>query len=195
MKSGIRLLCIFIDQLKFQGAEAMTKKKHTHNKKRTEMITGILFMLAMILLIIGIDLYRHTVIDAMAVVPVVALGAAAGFVFLWKPTRSFTNMFWAVFNCVMTGGAIFYFLFFFLNSQFAGHQLKMGEFNIIRSGLLAGKYGGQPFFDIDFNGREKQLVFRGRFDHPLEAYKKVTVVYKTGLFGFEYVIEKEAMTD
>lgn len=147
----------------------------------------------MFLMILGIELYRRTVINPFILIIVVAFGAIVGLFLLWKQSLLVMNRIWATVNCCATGGAMFYYFFLLLNYHFADSKLITADFEIVESGTLAkGSKSscGRPYFSINFNGIEKQLVFKCNLERPLEDYRVVNVLYQKGLFGFEYIVEK-----
>jgi hypothetical protein len=80
----------------------------------------------------------------------------------------------------------------FLNFVLANPSKKTGDFKVLESGTLAkGKSGcNTPFVIIDFFGRKKQLIFDCSY-RGLRSASYVVLEYKTGLFGFEYIVKQE----
>jgi hypothetical protein len=172
--------------------------KAESKKYYARFLTSFLFILAMLLMILGIELYRRTVIAPYILIIVIAFGAIVGLFLLWKQSLLVMNKLWATVNCCATGGAMFYYFFLLLNYHFANPKLISADFEIVEFGtLVKGRKSscGRPYFYINFNGTEKQLVFRCNLERSLEEYISVNVVYRKGLFGFEYIVEKNPIAN
>ena len=172
------------------------KRFNRPTSKRRESILSTAFIVAMILVVFGIDIYRKTIIDPWILVGVTTVGVTFGCYLLWRKEVTTKGSILSLFTCAGIGGGCLYFLFLFLNKNFAEGGSITETFPIRESGRLAGRYGGEAFVDIDFHGQKKEIVFkRGDVDRPIESYTTVRLQYRKGLFGFLYVEEQELLVN
>lgn len=158
--------------------------------KKLDAILTVLFILSIVLVIWGIDIYRKTIIEPKYLFVAVCMGTIVAAVFLLFITREFLNAFWTFGITAAIGGGISYFLLLFLNKEFADKTLNTELFPIQKTGNLGrGKKGvcRSPYAIIDFYGLEKQLIFYCEYETAIHSFKRVKVDYFRGFFGFPVV--------
>jgi len=169
----------------------MKRKINWSFLKRREWILSAAFMIAMVLAILGIDIYRKTIINPWILVGISIGGALLGFCLLWKKEATIKNSISSLITCVGIGVGSLYFLFLFLNKSFASGTVATDEFAIEKSGRTDQR-SRRPYARINFHGREKELIFKPRdIDQPIENYTMIRLQYKEGLFGFPYLLKQE----
>lgn len=181
----------------------MTTVKHARKSdkrppwRKGNKILNFLFVISLILLIWGIDIYRLTVIEAKYLIVACIFGAAAGHLLVGLFVTSSYSRMWNVLLRSLIGASFTYFSILFLNQQFASRSLFRAEFKIIETGSLArGRWArcSQPYVIIDFHGKLKQLIYYCDKEEEIQHSQKVIIQYSKGAFGFA-VIESSQLGD
>lgn len=172
-----------------------TKKPNKTFRFQTgDIILTLLFFVSLVLTILGINIYRLTIIDTKYLLASCAFGMVIVFVILTFVIKSSYSKKWTFLIKAGIGAGLFYFGLLFINQQFADKELQTGQFLIIKKGTLGrGKSSScfQPYVNIDFYGTEKQLVFYCDDAITVKHSTKVNLTYSTGAFGFNIIKSKQ----
>jgi hypothetical protein len=176
----------------------MTSKGQKHNRKLTfktgDIILTILFFTSMVSTILGINIYRLTIIDIKYLVAIIAFGIITSLVTLTFLIKSSYSAFWTFFIIAGIGGGLFYFGLLFLNQHFADKGVSKEQFQIIKKGMLPRGKGGhceQPYVVVSFYDTEKELIFYCQDADKVKYASKVNLTYSRGLFGFNIIKSKD----
>jgi hypothetical protein len=96
----------------------------------------------------------------------------------------------SVFN-IVTWGGFTVFLFMWSNFTFTKDEVRTVKLIIQNRGTLAeGRYGcGNPYVDVTYMGKEKQLVFPCNTD--VTSYEFAYVLMKEGAFGYPIIVQQQ----
>lgn len=156
---------------------------------------GILFLLFLIstgLAVLGITIYRQTIIETKYILGIVILGIITGSILLSFIKSSYSKT-WTSLIRAAIGSGIFYFAFLFINQQYADKEWQTDQFQILKKGTLSSAKGSdcaQPYVEIDFYGVEKELLFYCQETDSIKHATSVTISYSKGLFGFNIIQSK-----
>src|SRR5690606_2012383 len=113
---------------------------------------------------------------------------------LFNYNRKFNLYFWTFIQSTFSWGFIFCSIFMLSNYYLASTDIKTKNYAIAdRSSLPGRKYHREerkPTFKIDYNGKEKELVFHPKFYDKMDSYKNIELKVKEGFFGFDILISQ-----
>ncbi len=149
-----------------------------------------------------VKIYRLTIIDftlPLLIVLIVGLittpFALNDFQELFNYTNKSSLYFWAFFQSTVSWGFIFCSIVMFSNYYLASTDIKTKTYEIVdRSSLPGRKYHREerkPTFEIDYNGKKKELVFSHKFYNKMDFYKTVDLEIKEGFLGFDILINQK----
>ena len=168
--------------------------------KRLDTLVVTLFFLGLILLIWEVFIYRRTIIALE--IPLLIWLTPGIFLtpLLYDKMNNIDGMraHWIlhyVAHTCMTG-AFLLFGFMASNYYFADNQTVDKQFEIIRKGSLPGPKGHrderEPYVEIDYNGFEKQIVFKYSDTEKIDSARYVNLTVKKGLFGYDILERYDA---
>lgn len=160
-----------------------------------QLIPLLLFCVAMGLSIWGIHIYRITIIPVKILFATISIGAIillpiVSLVF--KPLSGF----WRIAMSIIVGAGLSYFLALFANKQFSSPEVQSTICPIIKTGSLSGKIRSKcrrTYAIINYQGKEKELIFDCGYDKTITSYSSVRIDYKMGLFGYPIIMKKQLL--
>ena len=173
--------------------KTLVKERVSKGNKKQDTLITVLFFLGLILLKWEIFIYRRTIIELK--IPLL----------IWLiPGIFLTPLLYDKFNKIdgrrahwilhyvahtCTTGAFLLFGFMATNYYFADNQTIDKRFEILKKGSLADSKGNRdkrkPYVEIDYNGFEKQIVFKYPDTEKIDSAKYVNLTVKKGLLGFD----------
>lgn len=188
----VQTLAHTIPKVKVKTMRQVRTDRQKLESDRNKIIDGalsILFILSIVIVVWGINIYRKTIIDPKYLFAVVSIGTVIAAVILFFVTKNFLNAFFTLFIAAAIGGGTTYFLTLYLNKELAVKEISSETFDIKTTGNLGSRKGGcrSPYAVIDFYGNEKQLVFYCEYEKSIHDYKIVKVDFFRGFFGFPVV--------
>jgi hypothetical protein len=193
--------------MKFKG-RPFIKQKIRKRQAVVVLVLFIIFIGSTFSILMGVGIYRETVVATRALALPVCLGAIGTALILFFFARVFLNAFFILFLSATIGGGNTYFLTLYFNKLFAASKTNTASFDIKRKGSLAsgaittgrGLRGGvaptriekcrSPYIIIDFNGIQKQLIFHCDYGRAIQTFQKVNLEYAEGFFGYPVIISK-----
>lgn len=186
-----------------KGLEGIFKKTFLRKRllkgiNNLDILIFILFIFGMALLVWEISIYRRTIIELK--IPLL-IWLTPGFfmtpllynrfkrIEAIKKNRIFHYL---VHTCIT--GASLLFGFMALNYYFADNQTEDKRFEIIKKGSLSGRNRNEdiPYVEINYNGFEKEIIFKYPDKDKIDSAKYVNLTVKKGLFGFDILERYEA---
>ena len=161
--------------------------------KKIDNRMTIFTILAIVLLIWQMVIYRKTFIDIFIPLSVFVLAGLTLFFFLRNRIAFYKNFRFGILLQSLHGmllfGSFAVFLFMALNFYFPSKSEQNSQLKIIEADRFGGRRGrsGNPYAIVNFKGLRKQLVFNKTY--VLVKGDFINLRIKKGLFGF-YVIEK-----
>jgi hypothetical protein len=161
-----------------------------------------IFFLGLILIIFEIEIFRNTIIDLNILMSLILL---SGLLFLlfdfknYKKTYNYNGLklyFNSIINFIVGYGFTVCSIFMFTNYYFASDVIEDKEFKIIkRSSLPGGKNSRdkrKPTFTINFEGQEKELVFKNEYYETMDNFGSIEISVQKGYFGF-YILKNKKL--
>ncbi|WP_282124724.1 hypothetical protein [Algibacter mikhailovii] len=172
------------------------------SKKRKGLIYKTIFILGILLMFWEIKIYRLTIIDfivPLSIILIVGLIttplALKDFQDLFSYSKKSSLYFWTFIQSTFSWGFIFCSIFMFSNYYLASTDIKTESYIINdRSSLPGRKYHRserKPTFKIDYNGKEKELVFSHKYYSKMNFYKTVDLEIKKGFLGYDILITQK----
>jgi hypothetical protein len=162
-------------------------------KRRFDFWSMIVFVVALLLLVWAIEIYRSTFIDWRNLVVPTAIGAFLGIVLSWRQLANFHYPVWAILMIgIVTGSSLPYFTILYVNERFSETNETEEVFNIEKTGRLpSGRSGcGRPYAVIHFYGLNKDVLFNCDDVVRMNDYSKVRITYSNGLLGYKIIRRK-----
>jgi hypothetical protein len=153
----------------------------------------IVFVLSLLLIIWAIEIYRRTLIDWRNLVVPTVIGAFLGIVISWRKLANFHYPIWAMLMIgIVTGSSFPYFIFLYTNERFAETSETKEVFNIEKTGRMPSRKGGcgRPYVVINFYGLNKDILFNCSDIERMNDYRKVRIIYSSGLLGYNIIRRK-----
>lgn len=161
-----------------------------------------IFFLGLILIIFEIEIFRNTIIDLNILISIITLSSLL-FLLLdlknYERTYNYSGFqlyFYSIINFIVGYGFIVCSIFMFTNYYFASDVIEDKEFKIIeRSSLPGGKNSRdkrKPTFTINFEGQEKELVFKNEYYETMDNFGSIEISVQKGYFGF-YILKNKKL--
>lgn len=153
-----------------------------------------LFLTGLLLSALAVNIYRLTIISPALTTAIWILTGLLITPFTTKvlaEEMKANSIFLQVIYNMATWGGITVYLFLAANFYFTRHDTYETVFQIVNNGNLAkGRNGcGEPYAEIIFEGKEKQLIFQ--CDTKIKGYYFVQLTLETGLWGYEIIKKQE----
>lgn len=152
----------------------------------------------------GVKIYRLTFIDwRIPTIIAIIVGLVVSYFDFkkFKKTLNYGGISLYVFLIIQSfasWGFIISSVFLFSNYYFADSKKEMKTFEIIEADWIRGnsrklrvRNKKQPTFDIEHNGKIKELVFYADFYTKRNDYHSVELLMQNGFFGYEIIKEKK----
>lgn len=165
-------------------------KGRTKETKSWDTIVKILCFVFLILITIGILIYRKTLIEPYILWRLSFIGAAIGVIVCFILFSDYQQLFSGLLFSGVIGAGLLYFTPLILNRVFVSEKINTETFEIIRTGNMGSGRSGRcksPYAEIYFGPLKKELVFSCSFEDTIGNYKKVRLEYSDGLFGFPVI--------
>ncbi len=172
-------------------------KGSTKRTKTWDTIIKILFFVFLFLILIGIYIYRRTLIESYLLWRLSFIGVAIGAILSFILFSDYKELFSTILFCSIIGAGLFYFAPLILNRVFADEKVKNETFEIISTGNLGRGRSSRcrsPYAIINFPPIKKELVFPCVYEKTIGNFKKVRLEYSEGLFGFT-VVRKQTLIE
>lgn len=161
-----------------------------------------IFFLGLILIFFEIEIFRNTIIDLNILISLIILSSLL-FLLIdfknYKETYNYSGLqlyFFSILNFIVGYGFTICSIFMFSNYHFASKLSKKREFEIIeRSSLPGGKNSRdkrKPTFTINFEGKEKELVFKNEYYETMDNFGSIEISFQKGYFGF-YILKNKKL--
>lgn len=170
-------------------------------KKHRKIIYPFLFFLGLGLMIWQIKIFRNTIIDLFIPLGIILVVGTLAFLFDYKnykktyKKKGTGGYFYSAIQSLVGFGFIACSIFMLMNYYFAEEKTEHKIFEILeRSSLPGSKYNRdkrKPTFTINFEGKEKQLVFTHKYYEKRNLYKSVEMETRKGYFGFDILENKK----
>ena len=150
-------------------------------KKHRKIIYPFLFFLGLGLMIWQIKIFCNTIIDLVIPIGIILSVGAIAFFFDYKNYQKTYNKkgtggyFYGALQSLISFGFIACSTFMLTNYYFAEKKTEYQKFEILERSFLPGSKHNRdkrkPTFTINFEGKEKQLVFTHKYYEKMELYK------------------------
>lgn len=171
-------------------------------KKQRKIFYAIIFILGILLMIWQIKIYRNTIIDLPILIGIIVATGIVAFIVDYKnygKTYDYEGIglyLYSGMQYIIGFGFITCSIFTLSNYYFAESNTKTESYEIIDRTWIQGgtKYRRnkkQPVFTINYEGKNKELVFNSKYYEKMELYKSVEFETREGLFGFKILENKK----
>ncbi|MEW4923382.1 hypothetical protein [Algibacter sp. 2305UL17-15] len=169
------------------------------NSKKRKIFYETTFVIGLILLFAQIPIIYKTLIDFITpVLIVLTVGVLTSFIDYKNYSDLYRyegrNRYLYPFMHFLAGyGGIVLFLFFALNYFLSSDVKTITEYNILESGSYNIKNSSEKktYFIINYNGKNKELVFSASDFKELDEYKKIELTTKKGFFNYDILVSKK----
>jgi hypothetical protein len=161
-----------------------------------------IFFLGLILIIFEIEIFRNTIIDLNILMSLILLSSLLFLLFDFKNYKKTYNYsgfqlyFYLILNFIVGYGFTICSIFMFSNYHFASELTEKREFEIIERSFLPGGKNSRdklkPTFTINFEGKEKELVFKNEYYETMNNFGSVEISVQKGYFGF-YILKNKKL--
>jgi len=173
--------------------KGLIKERVSEGNKKLDALITVLFFLGLILLLWEIFIYRRTIIELKIPLLIWLIPGIFLTPLLYDKFNKIDGMraHWILHYVAHTclTGAFLLFGFMALNFYVADDYSIHKQFEIIRKGSLPGPKGHRderkPYVEIDYNGLEKQLVFKHSETEKIDSAKFVNLTVRKGLWGYD----------
>ena len=171
-------------------------------KKQRKIFYPTIFILGLFLMVWQTIIYRNTIIDVNILIGIVLTIGIISFIIDFKNYRktyeySGIGLYvYSLMHYICGFGFIVCSIFILTNYYFAEQNVEKKSYEIIRRTWIKGgsKYSTgekQPVFTINYEGKNKELVFYAKFYEKMNSYKTVEFETQKGFFGFEILKNKK----
>ena len=171
-------------------------------KKQRKIFYAIIFISGILLMIWQIKIYRNTIIDLPILIGIILATGIVAFIVDYKnygKTYDYEGIglyLYSGMQYIIGFGFIACSIFTLSNYYFAESNTKTESYEIIDRTWIQGgtKYRRnkkQPVFTINYEGKNKELVFNSKYYEKMELYKSVEFETREGLFGFKILENKK----
>jgi hypothetical protein len=170
-------------------------------KKQRKIFYPTIFILGLFLMGWQITIFRNTIIDLKILIGITLAVAIMTFLADFKNYRrtyKYSGIglyFYSSIHYICGFGFITCSLFMLTNYYMADSEPVKETYEIVeRSSLPGRKYHRderKPTFDINYNGKIKELVFPHKYYEKMEFYSTVELEVRKGYFGFDILENKK----
>lgn len=171
------------------------------NKKHRKILYPTFFFIGLLLMAWQISIFRNTIIDKKILICIVLIIGITSYILdfnNYKKTYNYTGIplhIYALMHYFFGYGFIFCSLLVLTNYYLADKKTIKKEFNIIERTSLPGRKNHRserkPTFTINYNGKNKELVFPHVFYKNMNFYTSVEFDVRKGYFGYEIIENKK----
>ena len=164
-------------------------------KKQRKILYPAILFLGLGLMILQIKIYRNTIIDSSILIGIILIVGIISFILDYKNygktyKKSGVGLyFYSSLQYLLGYGFIVCSIFMLTNYYLADKNPIEKTFEIVeRSSLPGSKHNREkrkPTFRINYEGKEKELVFQHRYYAKMKSYKNVELEIRKGYFGFD----------
>jgi hypothetical protein len=170
-------------------------------KKQRKIFYPTIFILGLILMVWQVSIFRNTIIDLSILIGIILVVGLVTFLVDFKnfrKTYEFSEIglyLYSIMHYLFGFGFIACSIFMLTNYYFADKTIVKEKFEILeRSSLPGSKYHRNeriPTFIINYNGKNKELVFLHKYYDKMNFYDSLEIDVKKGFFGFDILENKE----
>lgn len=169
-------------------------------KKQRKIFYPTIFILGLFLMTWQITIFRNTIIDFKILIGIILFVGTMTFLIDFKnygKTFKYSGIilyFSSSMHYICGFGFMACSIFMLINYYMADSEPIKESYKIIeRSSLPGRKYHRderKPTFDINYNGKIKELVFPHTYYEKMEFYSNVELEVRKGYFGFDILENK-----
>ncbi|MDO5971530.1 hypothetical protein Q4Q35_17115 [Flavivirga aquimarina] len=169
-------------------------------KKQRKIFYPTIFILGLFLMAWQVTIFRNTIIDLSILIGIILIVGIIAFFVDFKnygKTYKYSGIrlyLYSSMHYLCGFGFIVCSAFMLTNYYFADKTPVKETFEIVdRSSLRGRKYHRderKPTFQINYNGKIKELVFTHKYYEKMEFYKSVELEVRKGYFGFDILENK-----
>ncbi|MFD2562636.1 hypothetical protein [Aquimarina rubra] len=148
-----------------------------------------------------VTLFRNTIIDVSILIGIIIVVGIITFLVDFKnygktyKKKGIGLYFYSGMQYILSYGFIACSIFIMTNFYMANSEPIKETYEIVKRSSLPGrKYHRderKPTFDINYNGKIKELVFPHKYYEKMEFYTKVELEVRKGYFGFDILENKK----
>jgi hypothetical protein len=169
-------------------------------KKQRKIFYPTIFFLGLFLMAWQVTIFRNTLIDLKILIGIILIVGVVTFLVDFKnygKTYKYSGIglyLYSSMHYLFGFGFIACSIFMLTNYYFADKELIKETFEIVeRSSLSGRKYRRderKPTFQINYDGKVKELVFPHKYFEKMDYYKNVELEVRKGFFGFDILENK-----
>lgn len=159
----------------------------------------VIGLLGLILIILEIDIYRVTIIKKSIPLAIILIAGLLAFILNWsryRKTYPTTGFLLHLAQSIISWGFIAAYVFMATNYYFASTTITDSTYPIkSKSSMSAGRRTNNrdPTVKIDYDGFEKELVFKPLATEDVNAADSVKMKIRTGYLGFDVIQSYEVL--
>jgi hypothetical protein len=170
-------------------------------KKQRKIFYPTIFILGLFLMAWQIEIFRNTIIDLSILIGIIlVVGILSFFIDFknYKQTYEYSGIWVYIYSSMhyLFGfGFIVCSTLMLTNYYFADKESIKETFEIVERSSLPGskrhRHERQPTFQINYDGKIKELVFNHEYYEQMDFFTNVELEVRKGYFGFDILVNKK----